>query len=173
LGNDRRSRRRRLNFSGFRFNAPSHRNDRAIVGKVDYHIDTRQANGEHSRHAGRQYGRSDPGAVSRTATGFDLRTNSKGISAQYTAIVRPNLINVFNSDTRASGRHSPASPGPLVSDRARPLQNPYARPMGQRLPTLNPTEDLTWIKGQTHHYDGREPALIHNNIASDANSFAR
>ena len=24
-----------LNFSGFRFNAPSHRNDRAIVGKMD------------------------------------------------------------------------------------------------------------------------------------------
>src|SRR5215510_5421561 len=28
-----------LNFSGFRFNAPSHRNDRAIVGKLDFHLD--------------------------------------------------------------------------------------------------------------------------------------
>jgi hypothetical protein len=28
-----------LNFSGFRFNAPSHRNDRAIVGKIDLHLD--------------------------------------------------------------------------------------------------------------------------------------
>ncbi|HLH32773.1 MAG TPA: carboxypeptidase-like regulatory domain-containing protein, partial [Terriglobia bacterium] len=28
-----------LNFSGFRFNAPSHRNDKAIVGKLDFHLD--------------------------------------------------------------------------------------------------------------------------------------
>src|SRR6185369_7661953 len=34
-----------LNFSGFRFNAPSHRNDRAIVGKLDFHLD---AAGKHS-----------------------------------------------------------------------------------------------------------------------------
>src|SRR4029079_19705853 len=29
-----------LNFSGFRFNAPSHRNDKAIVGKMDFHLDS-------------------------------------------------------------------------------------------------------------------------------------
>src|SRR6516165_9273896 len=28
-----------LNFSGFRFNAPSHRSDHAIVGKIDLHLD--------------------------------------------------------------------------------------------------------------------------------------
>jgi hypothetical protein len=35
-----------LNFSGFRFNAPSHRTDRAIVAKMDFHLDTA---GKHSR----------------------------------------------------------------------------------------------------------------------------
>src|SRR5439155_14766036 len=54
-----------------------------------------------------------------------------------------------------------------------PLQNPYARPMGQRLPTLNPTEDLTWIKGKHTITTGVNLRFIHNNIASDANSFAR
>src|SRR6202040_1170672 len=28
-----------LNFSGYRFNAPSHRSDHAIVGKIDVHLD--------------------------------------------------------------------------------------------------------------------------------------
>ena len=46
-----------LNFSGFRFNAPSHRNDKAIVGKMDFHLDRRrQAHALVPRHGCTQCG---------------------------------------------------------------------------------------------------------------------
>ena len=164
-----------LNFSGFRFNAPSHRNDRAIVGKVDYHIDTAgkhtvSIRGTLADNTDDQILAQFPGQPPAST----LRDNSKGISAQYTAIVRPNLINVFNFGYTRFGQAFSGVTGPALFQTALdPLQNPYARPMGQRLPTLNPTEDLTWIKGKHTITTGVNLRFIHNNIASDANSFAR
>src|SRR5258708_1504667 len=164
-----------LNFSGFRFNAPSHRNDRAIVGKVDYHIDTAgkhtvSIRGTLADNTDDQILAQFPGQPPAST----LRDNSKGISAQYTAIIRPNLINVFNFGYTRFGQAFSGVTGPALFQTALdPLQNSYARPMGQRLPTLNPTEDMTWIKGKHTITTGVNLRFIHNNIASDANSFAR
>jgi len=46
-----------------------------------------------------------------------LRDNSKGISAQYTAILRPNLINVFNFGYTRFGQAFSGATGPVCSRR--------------------------------------------------------
>jgi hypothetical protein len=164
-----------LNFSGFRYNAPSHRDDRALVGKIDYHIDsagkhTVSVRGTLADNTDDQILAQFPGQ----APASTLRDNSKGLAAQYTAILKPNLINVFNFGYTRFGQAYSGATGPVLFQTALdPLQNPYARPMGQRLPTLNPTDDLTWIKGKHTITTGINLRFINNNTASDANSFAR
>jgi len=54
-----------------------------------------------------------------------------------------------------------------------PLQNPYARPTGQVLPTLNPSDELTWTKGKHTMVAGFNGRFIRNNTSSYASSFAR
>jgi len=165
-----------LNFSGYRFNTPSHRNDRAIVGKIDYHIDgagkhTLSVRGTLADNTDTQIPAQFPGQPAAST----LRDNSKGTAAQYTAILKPNLINVFNLGFTRFGQEFSGVTGPVLFEAPAldSLQNPYARPFGQRLPTLNPTDDLTWIKGKHTITSGFNLRFIHNNTASDANSFAR
>src|ERR1700682_5739932 len=83
-----------LNFSGYRFNAPSHRNDRAIVGKIDYHIDSA---GKHPLSIrGTLADNTDDQILAQfpgQGPASTLRDNSKGLSAQYTWLIKPNLIN--------------------------------------------------------------------------------
>ena len=127
-----------LNFSGLRFNAPSHRDDSAIVGKIDLHLD---AAGKHpfsvrgtlAHNIDDQILAQFPGQ----APASTLRDNSKGFSAQYTAILKPHVMNSLNIGYtrfgRAFRRHRA---GAVPDQRLDPLQNPYARPFGQLLPTL-------------------------------------
>jgi hypothetical protein len=164
-----------LNFSGYRFNAPSHRNDRAIVGKIDYHIDsagkhTLSLRGTLADNTDDQILAQFPGQGPAST----LRDNSKGLSAQYTWLIKPNLINVFNLGFTRFGQVMSGATGPvLFFTGIDSLQNPYARPTGQRLPTLNPTNDVTWIKGKHTITAGFNARLIHNNTSSFATSFAR
>ncbi|HEV8040111.1 MAG TPA: carboxypeptidase-like regulatory domain-containing protein [Bryobacteraceae bacterium] len=166
-----------LNFSGFRFNSPSHRNDRAIVGKIDIHLDsaakhTLSIRGTLADNTDDVILAEFPGQPPAST----LRDNSKGISAQYTWIMKSNLINVFNLGFTRFGQAMSGSTGPVMfitNSSISPLQNPSARPFGQKLPTLNPTDDLTWIHGRhsiTFGFNGR---FIHNDTSSFANSFAR
>jgi len=164
-----------LNFSGYRFNAPSHRNDRAIVGKIDYHIDsagnhTLSVRGTLADNTDDQILAQFPGQGPAST----LRDNSKGLSAQYTWLMKPNLINVFNLGFTRFGQVMSGATGPvLFFTGIDSLQNPYARPTGQRLPTLNPTNDVTWIKGKHTFTAGFNARFIHNNTSSFATSFAR
>lgn len=164
-----------LNFSGYRFNAPSDRDDHAIVGKIDYHIDgagkhTLSVRGTLADNTDTQIPAQFPGQPAAST----LRDNSKGMAAQYTAILKPNLINVFNLGFTRYGQEFSGVIGPVLFQTALdPLENPYARPFGQHLPTLNPTDDLTWIKGKHTITTGFNFRFMHNETASDANSFAR
>jgi len=80
-----------LNFSAIRFNAPSHRSDHAIVGKIDVHLDraakhTLSVRGTLADNTDDQILAQLPGQ--RPAS--TLRDNSKGFAAQYTAVLRTN-----------------------------------------------------------------------------------
>ena len=164
-----------LNFSGFRFNAPSHRSDHAIVGKIDVHLDpaakhTLSVRGTLADNTGDQILAQFPGQL----PGSTLRDNSKGLATQYTAVLKSNLINVLNLSYTRFGQALSGVTGPVLFQTSLdPLQNPYARPFSQRLPTLNPNDDVTWSKGAHTVVAGFTARIIHNNTHSSANSFAR
>ena len=164
-----------LNFSGFRFNAPSHRSDHAIVGKIDVHLDragkhTVSLRGTLADNTDDQILAQFPGQ----APASTLRDNSKGFAAQYTAILRSNLVSVLNLSYTRFGQALSGVAGPVLFQTSLdPLQNPYARPLSQRLPTLNPNEDIAWTKGAHTITAGFSARFIHNNTRSFANSFAR
>jgi hypothetical protein len=163
-----------LNFSGFRFNAPSHRNDRAIVGKMDFHLDnagkhllairsTVAHNTEDQVLA--QFPGQDPGST--------LRDHSWGFSIQYTATPKNNLVNVVNFGfTRFAQGLSGASGPVLFMNPLDSLQNFSARATSQVLPTWNPADDLTWTKGKHTITTGVNVRFIHNNTASFTSAFA-
>ncbi len=163
-----------LNFSGFRFNAPSHRSDHAIVGKIDVHLDragkhTVSLRGTLADNTDDQILAQFPGQ----APASTLRDNSKGFAAQYTAILRSNLVSVLNLSYTRFGQALSGVAGPVLFQTSLdPLQNPYARPLSQRLPTLNPNEDIAWTKGAHTITAGFSARFIHNNTRSFANSFA-
>src|ERR1700674_445530 len=164
-----------LNFSGYRFNAPSHRSDHAIVGKIDVHLDraakhTLSVRGTLADNTDDQILAQFPGQ--RPAS--TLRDISKGFAAQYTAVLRTNLINVLNMSYTRFGQALSGVTGPLLFQTSLdPLLNPYARPFAQTLPTLNPNDDVTWSKGPHTITAGFSARLIHNNTSSNANSFPR
>jgi len=164
-----------LNFSGFRFNAPSHRSDHAVVGKIDLHLDragkhTVSVRGTLADNTDDQVLAQFPGQ----APASTLRDNSKGIAGQYTTILRPNLINVLNLAYTRFGQAFSGVTGPVLFQTSLdPLQNPNARPLSQRLPTLNLNDAVTWIKSKHTITAGFNTAIIHNNTTSYANSFPR
>ncbi len=164
-----------LNFSGYRFNAPSHRSDHAIVGKIDVHLDraakhTLSVRGTLADNTDDQILAQLPGQSPAST----LRDNSKGFAAQYTAVLKTNLINVLNVSYTRFGQALSGVTGPLLFQTSLdPLQNPYARPFAQTLPTLNPNDDVTWTKGPHTITAGFSFRVIHNNTSSYANSFPR
>ena len=162
-----------LNFSGFRFNAPSHRNDRAIVGRMDYHIDSA---GKHTVSVRATLADNTDDQILAQFPGqapaSTLRDNSKGVSAQYTWLVKPSVVNVFNLGyTRFDQVLSGSTGAVLFMNPIDSLQNYSARPFGQRLPTLNPTDDITWTKGKHTITAGLNFRFIRNDTSSFASAF--
>jgi len=164
-----------LNFSGYRFNAPFHRSDRAIVGKIDLHVDSA---GKHTvslrstlaHNTDDQIPAQFPGQLPAST----LRDNSKGFAAQYTAILNSSLINVVNFGYTRFGQSFSGQTGPLLFQTSLdPLLNPYARPSSQVLPTVNLNDGITWVKGKHTLTAGGGFSIIHNNTSSFATSFAR
>jgi hypothetical protein len=164
-----------LNFSGLRFNAPSHRDDRAIVGKLDLHLDsagkhTLSVRGTLADNTDDQILAQFPGQGPAST----LRDTSKGISVQYTAILKSNVVNVFNFGYTRLGQVLSGATGPvLFMNPLDSLQNFNARPIGQRLPTLNPSDDITWTKGKHTITAGINFRFIRNNTSSFASAFPR
>ncbi|HLZ41086.1 MAG TPA: TonB-dependent receptor [Candidatus Sulfotelmatobacter sp.] len=164
-----------LNFSGFRFNAPFHRSDHALVGKIDLHVDKA---GKHTVSARSTVARNTddqiPAQFPGQSPASTLRDNSKGIAVQYTAILSPSLINVLNYGYTRFGQSFSGQYGPLLFQTSLdPLLNPYARPSSQVLPTTNINDGITWVHGKHTITAGGGFSLIHNNTSSYATSFAR
>ncbi len=164
-----------LNFSGFRFNAPSHRNDRAIVGKLDFHLDPA---GKHTvTFRGTLAHNTDDLILAQfpgQGPGSTLRDKSSGFAAQYTAIPKDNLVNVFSLGFTRFAQSTSGVTGPvLFMNPLDSLQNFNARASSQRLPTLNPADDLTWTKGRHTVTTGFNFRFMHNNASLLTSSFPR
>jgi hypothetical protein len=164
-----------LNFSGYRFNAPDHLNDGAYVAKLDYRLD---ASGKHtlSIRGTLQHNTSDqvlaqfPGQPPAST----LRDNSKGISAHYTAVLSPTLINSFTYGLTRLGQEFSGVTGTgfqFEPTALAPLQNYGARPKGRTNPLNNFLDDVTWVKGKHTITAGLNLRLNRNNISQDTSSF--
>jgi len=164
-----------LNFSGYRFNAPFHRDDHALVGKIDLHIDRA---GKHTVSARSTFARNTDDQIAAQFPGqapaSTLRDNSKGAAVQYTAVLNPNTVNVLNLGYTRFGQSFSGQNGPLLFQTSLdPVLNPYARPSSQIMPTTNLTDGITWIRGKHTITAGGGFNIIHNNTSSSATSFAR
>ncbi|HXI38639.1 MAG TPA: carboxypeptidase regulatory-like domain-containing protein [Bryobacteraceae bacterium] len=164
-----------LNFTGFRFNAPNRRDDRAYVGKMDFVLDRA------ARHT-----LSVRGTLSNATRNLDTALaqfpgqapaslyldNSKGISGLYTAVLKPNLINVFNYGFTRQGFEQSGVPGAsLTLSNLDALVNYKARGSGRTLPVSNFIDDLTWTKGKHTVTTGMNLRLMRNDRFSYAQSF--
>jgi Carboxypeptidase regulatory-like domain len=177
-----------LDFSGFRFNAPDHRDDRAYVGKMDFILDhaarhTLSVRGTLSNSTRARdtvlnntyYGGGTTGLAQFPGQGpsSQILDNSKGISAQYTAVLRPNLINLLRYGFTRQGIELTGVPGvSLTQDNISQLQNYTARANARQIPTTNIVDDLTWIKGKHTITTGINFRFIRNHRLTSANSYA-
>ncbi|HTA45982.1 MAG TPA: TonB-dependent receptor [Bryobacteraceae bacterium] len=164
-----------LNFSGFRFNAPDHLTNMAWVAKLDYKLDTA---GKHtiSLRGTLQDNTQDqvlaqfPGQAPASTE----RDNSKGVSARYTWIVNPNLINSFSYGLTRLGQEFSGVTGTAFQfepTALSPLENWSARPKGRTNPLHNFIDDVTWTKGKHTVTTGLNFRLNTNNISAYTNSY--
>ena len=86
-----------LNFSGYRFNAPKNLTNNAYVGKMDFHLDSA---GKHTLSVrGTLAGNSEmltPQSFPGQPINNVKLNNSRGISALYTAVLTPAMVNVVS-----------------------------------------------------------------------------
>jgi hypothetical protein len=161
-----------LNFSGFRFNAPMALDNRAYVAKFDLKLDRQSAHNLSVRTtvadmaedtALAQFPGQEPSSVAKN--------NSYGISAAYTGVLRPNLVNVANfglTDIRLS---QTGTLGPRFSLDSISVPVDYTRPFDRKAPTYNFVDDVTWIKGSHTITTGGNLRLIRNTRTNYSNAF--
>jgi hypothetical protein len=162
-----------LAFTGFRFNAPNKLDNRAYVGKLDFLISARQtlsmrgtlSNADQDNPSFlAQFPGQSPASV--------LLNNSKGLAANYTFILRANLINslVYGYTRQGAGQSgvSGASFSLLDID---PLQNYSARACSRILPVHNIADNLTWTKSKHSLTTGINFRIMTNNRSSYASSY--
>src|SRR6516225_5017032 len=164
-----------LNFGGYRFNAPDHLNNMAWVAKVDFKLDDQ---GKHMLSLRGSLGDVTQDQILAQFPGetpaSTERDNNKGLSAHYTAIFTPTLINSFTYGlTRLSqslsgvgGTGFQFEPTALA-----PLENWGARAKGSVNPLNNFVDDLTWTKGRHTITLGANFRFNRNSLSAFTNSF--
>ncbi len=166
-----------LNFTGFRFNAPSRLDNRAYVGKMDFILDGAAHHTLSIRGTLSNSNQDQPDALAQfpgQQAASEILNNSKGISASYTAILTPSLINNLTFGYTRQGLANSGS----VGDAFRlasfdPLQNynTDARASGRILPVYNVVDTLTWTKGKHTVTSGLNFRIMTNDRFSYSQSF--
>jgi len=164
-----------LNFTGYRFNAPDALDNRAYVGKMDFILDSAAKHTVSVRGTLSNANQDQPTALAQfpgQQPASQLLDNSKGISATYTAILTPTLINNFTFGYTRQGRNYSGTTGdsfqlyPLDE-----LQNYYARGNGRILPVKNIVDTLTWTKGKHTISTGLNFRVMTNNKFTYSQSY--
>jgi hypothetical protein len=143
-----------LNFNQLLFNAPSHLDNHAEVGRMDYNID--QA-GKHTLMVrGTLNGAGQDGTGSGTtglaqfpgqAAASRSLDNSRGVAARYTAVLSAHFVNALNYGYTRLGTASTGNSLVLPSIGFTTLQS-SSRAAQRVAPTSHITDDLTWTKGR-------------------------
>ncbi len=164
-----------LNFTGYRFNAPDALDNRAYVGKMDFILDSAAKHTVSVRGTLSNANQDQPNALAQfpgQQPASQLLNNSKGISATYTAILTPALINNFTFGYTRQGLNYSGTTGdsfqlyPLDE-----LQNYDARGNGRILPVKNIVDTLTWTKGKHTISTGLNFRVMTNNKFTYAQSY--
>jgi hypothetical protein len=143
-----------LNFNGLLFNAPAPLNNHAEVGKIDYNINSKQTFSVRGTLNGASQVPTGAGGTTSGLAQFPggpptqvLLDNSRGLSARYTYVFTPSLINTVNFGYTRLGQSSTGFENVVPSFGFTTLQSTI-RPSSRIAPTPNITDDLTWIKGR-------------------------
>lgn len=139
-----------LNFTNLRFNAPQKLDNHAMVGRMDFNLDSA------GRHTLSLRGTLN-GAASDSTTNLAqmpgqaaaqrVLDNSRGLSARYTYVVGPHLVNVATFGYTRLGTQSTGTETVVPTFYMAALV-PTARPAVRIAPVDNWADDLTWTKGR-------------------------
>jgi hypothetical protein len=165
---------RGLNFSIFRFNAPQQLLYRTYVLKKDINIDkqgkhvaslrgTLADNTEDDRNHLAQF----PGLPSQS----QRVDQSRGLSARYTTVLTPTLVNNFNYGYTRMKTVATGAEGPSLNFYIANQATTFPRALIRLSPVHNFINDTTWTKGKHTVQFGTNMRLNTNDRASFANSF--
>jgi hypothetical protein len=164
-----------LNFTGFRFNAPDALDNRAYVGKMDFILDSAAKHTLSVRGTLSNSNQDQSNALAQfpgQAPASIILNNSKGISATYTAILTPSLINNLTFGYTRQGLASSGTVGDaLTLGPLDPLQNYNARASSRILPVDNVVDTLTWTKGKHTITTGINFRIMTNNKSTYSQSY--
>jgi hypothetical protein len=163
---------RGLNFSAFRFNAPLKLDYKAYVAKMDFHIDPAgkhnlSVRGTLADNVNDEILAQYPGQ----APAAKLLNNSRGLSATYTTVLTPALVNVASFGLTRIGLERTGAVGTgLTFDNIDNLTN-FTRGLTRIAPTYNITDDITWTKGPHTVTTGANIRFIRNQRVDFKNAF--
>ena len=168
-----------LNFNQLLFNAPNVLNNHAMVGRLDYNLDSA---GKHTLMLrGTLNGAASTptlGLAQFPGQGASQTTldNSRGLAGRYTAVLSPRLVNAFNYGYTRLGTATTGSETVLPSFGFTTLL-PTTRPSSRIAPTHNITDDITFITGRHTIQAGFNFRYVSNDRTSGNNvpnySFSR
>ncbi len=164
---------RGLNFSAFRFNAPLRLDHKAYVGKMDFRIDEAGKHNLSVRGTLADNKNDDilaqfPGQAAAAV----LLNNGRGMSAMYTAVVSPTVVNVATFGlTRIGLQRTGSLQTGLTLDNIDTVTNLTTRGFTRIAPTYNFTDDLTWTKGTHTLTAGANIRVVHNGRTDFRNAY--
>jgi hypothetical protein len=163
------------NYTGYRFNAPDNLDNRAYVGKMDFILDNAARNTLSIRGTLSNANQDISTALAQfpgQQPASQLLNNSKGLSAVYTSVLKPNLINTFTFGYTRQGVASSGIGGEsFFLANLDSLQNYGARANGRILPVFNYVDDITWTKSKHTIQGGINIRAMTNDRYTYANSF--
>jgi hypothetical protein len=156
-----------LNFNTLLFNAPNVLNNHAQVGKLDYNLSDKQTisvrgtlNGASQTSGLEQFPGQSPTSVSLD--------NSRGLSARYTYVITPKIVNALNFGYTRLGTSSTGTLNVIPSFGFTTLGSTN-RGSSRIAPTPNLTDDMTWVHGRhtiqfgANWHQARNTTLSQNN----------
>lgn len=162
---------RGLNFATFRFNAPYKRDDRALVGKMDFNLDKAAMHTVSVRGTLTDNVRDDTANLAQfpgQEAASKILENHRGLSLRYTGVFTPTLVNVFNYGLTRLGSQQSGVGGSSVTFTPSNFMA-FPRAIVRIQPTHNIVNDTTWTKGTHSVQFGINFRIVTNDRVQDNN----
>lgn len=165
---------RGFNFSALRFNAPLRLDNKAYVAKMDFRLDSKgmhnlSVRGTLADNKNDEILAQYPG----DAPTAQMLNNSRGVSAAYTAVMSPSVVNVFTFGLTRLGIERTGTQGTAFTHDTIDSLKDYTRGFIRIAPTFNFADDLTWTKSKHTITTGINFRLVRNDRTNYANAYPR